>query len=248
MSTHLYCILPPTSLAALPPGLTGLDGARVRALDVEHLVAWVSDCEPNTAMLTRVREHDAVIDAALATGATPVPARFGQHFADDDACAAGIARQAAPVAALLAAVQGFVEMTLILAPSTKRVVNELIPVMPEMVAQGPGIGRRYLEALRARESATGAVRQALDALAQRLSDAVGGLVRSVSVQENLSKMPFRAISHLVERELVAPYRAAVRAVHPTRDYRFLVVGPRAPYSFSTIPAVGGGPHGLRLSE
>lgn len=247
MSTHLYCILPPTSLAALPAGLTGIDGATVRSLEVDSLVAWVSDVQPRPTMISGVRDHDNVVEAALATGATPVPARFGQHFADDDACAAGIARQAKPVSTLLAAVQGFVEMTLILAPSTKRMVNELVPVLPEMVDQGTGPGRRYLDALRAREAATGAVRQALDALGKRLSDAVSGLVRSVAVQENLAKMPFRAISHLVERTAVDPYRDAVRGVHPTSDYRFLVVGPRAPYSFSAISA-GGGPHGLRLAD
>src|ERR1700749_3183788 len=158
MSTHLYCILPPTSLAAMPSGLRGIDGATVRALDVDHLVAWVSDVEPRPAVMSGVREHDNVVEAALATGATPVPARFGQQFADDDACVAGIARQAGAVSSVLAAGQGFVEMTLILAPSTKRMVNELKPVLPEMIDEGPGIGRRYLDALRARESATGAVR------------------------------------------------------------------------------------------
>lgn len=247
MSTHLYCILPPTSLAALPPGLTGIDGAPVRSLSVDRLVAWVSDVQSGPTAIAGVRDHDNVVEAALATGATPVPARFGQHFADDDACVAGIERQAKPVSALLAAVQGFVEMTLILAPSTKRMVSDLVPVMPEMVEQGPGIGRRYLDALRARENATGAVRHALDALGKRLSEAVSGLVRSVSVQENLAKMPFRAISHLVEREAVDPYRDAIRLVHPTADYRFLVVGPRAPYSFSAISS-GGGAHGLRLAD
>jgi hypothetical protein len=247
MSTHLYCILPPTSLAALPSGLTGIDGATVRALEVDRLVAWVSDVEPRPSMLSGVREHDNVVEAALATGATPVPARFGQQFADDDACVAEIARQATPVASLLAAVQGFVEMTLILAPSTKRMVNELVPLLPEMVDEEPGVGRRYLETLRARETATGTVRQALDALGKRLSDAVDGLVRSVSVQENLAKMPFRAISHLVERELVDRYRDAARAVHPTSDYRFLIVGPRAPYSFSAISSTGGA-YGLRLAD
>jgi hypothetical protein len=136
---------------------------------------------------------------------------------------------------------------LILAPSTKRVVNDLVPVLPEMVGEGPGVGRRYLDALRAREAATGAVRQALDALAQRLSDAAAGLVRNVSVHENLAKMPMRAISHLVPRELVDRYRDAVRTVHPTSDYRCLVVGPRAPYSFSAI-SEGNGSHGLRLAD
>ena len=247
MSTHLYCILPPTSLAAMPPGLTGIDGAPVRALELGQLIAWVSDAESKTAALSGVREHDAVVEAALSTGITPLPARFGQRFVDDDACVAGIGRQARPVSMLLAAMQGLVEMTLILAPSTKRVVNDLIPVLPEMVGEGPGVGRRYLDALRAREAAAGTVRQALDALGQRLSEAAAGLVRSVSVQENLAKMPMRAISHLISREVVDRYRDAVRSVHPTGDYRFLVVGPRAPYSFSAI-GEGGGAHGLRLAD
>src|SRR5262249_7349422 len=103
-------------------------------------------------------------------------------------------------------------------------------------------------ALKTREAATGAVRQALDALAQRLSEAADGFVQRVSVHENLAKMPMRAISHLVSRDVVDGYRDAVRAVHPTTDYRFLVVGPRAPYSFASLGASGGGgAHGLRLA-
>lgn len=254
MSTHLYCILPPTSLAALPDGLTGIGGAAVRVLDVGELLAWVSDVPAgapksdaavSSPALAGIREHDAVVESALATGVTPLPARFGQRFVDDAACVAGIGRHAPAVSALLAAVQGFVEMTLILAPSTRRVVSDLIPVLPEIVDSEPGLGRRYLETLRGREAATGAVRQALDALGQRLSDAADGFVQRVSVHENLAKMPMRSISHLIERQVVDRYREAVRGVHPTADYRFLVVGPRAPYSFSTI-GTGESAHGFRL--
>jgi GNAT superfamily N-acetyltransferase len=256
MSTHLYCILPPTSLAALPPGLTGIGDAAVRALDVGRMVAWVSDTQPRRlsvpykalpdAAVAGIREHDTVVEAALAIGVTPVPARFGQRFTNDEACAEGIGRHAGAIAALLSAVQGLVEMTLILAPSTKRVVADLIPVLPEMV--GEGAGRRYLDALQAREAATGTVRQALDALAQRLTEAAQEFVQRVSVHENLAKMPMRAISHLIARDVVDRYSESVRAVHPTADYRFLVVGPRAPYSFATITSSDGGSHGLRLAE
>jgi len=91
------------------------------------------------------------------------------------------------------------------------------------------------------------VRQALDVLTQRLSDAAKGFVQRVSVQENLAKMPMRAVSHLIPRDVIDRYREAVRGVHPTADYRFLVVGPRAPYSFATLGASDGGSHGLRLS-
>jgi hypothetical protein len=238
----------------MPSGLTGIDGAPVRALNVDRLIAWVSDTQPRSRVqgavadsaLDGIREHDSVVESALATGVTPVPARFGQRFADDDACVDGIDRNAGAIAGLLATLQGFVEMTLILAPSTKRVMADLIPVMPEMI--GDGAGRKYLETLRAREAATGTLRQALDALGTRLSDAAQDFVQRVSVHENLAKMPMRAISHLVARERVEPYRASVRGVHPTADYRFLVVGPRAPYSFASLSSSGGGAHGLRLAE
>lgn len=256
MTTHLYCLLPAAS-GMLPPGITGIDGAAVRALEVGEMVAWVSTTEPRPeivqnvaagAALAGIREHDAVVELALSTGVTPLPARFGQRFRDDDACAAEIGRKANAILALLLAVQGLVEMTLILTPSTKRVVADLIPVLPEMVGEEPGVGRRYLDALKTREAATGAVRQALDALAQRLSEASDGFVQRVSVHENLAKMPMRAISHLVSRDVIDRYRDALEAVHPTTDYRFLVVGPRAPYSFASLSASdGGGSHGLRLA-
>jgi hypothetical protein len=256
MTTHLYCLLPPASLAAMPEGLTGIEGAAVRALDVGRVVAWVSDAQPrpsaaqrlvpDTAIIAGIREHDAVVESALGIGVTPVPARFGQRFASDDACVEGIGKHASAIAALLAAVQGLVEMTLILAPSTKRVVADLIPVLPEMIAEGAG--RRYLETLRAREAATGTVRQALDALAQRLSEAAQEFIQRVSVQENLAKTPMRAISHLIARDVVDRYSESVRAVHATADFRFIVVGPRAPYSFATITSSDGGSHGLRLAE
>jgi hypothetical protein len=257
MSTHLYCLLPPTSLAALPRDLTGIDGALVRAIETAGIVAWVSTTEPRvptldkmvpSAALAGIREHDAVVERALSVGVTPLPARFGQRFRDDDACVAGIGRNATAIAALVTAVQGLVEMTLILTPSVKRAVADLVPVLPEMVGEEPGVGRRYLEALKQREAATGMVRQALDALAQRLTEAAEEFVQRVSVHENLAKMPIRAISHLISRESIDGYRDSVRMVHPTADFRFLVVGPRAPYSFATLGASDGGSHGLRLAE
>jgi hypothetical protein len=256
VSTHLYCLVPSGGLPVMPPGLAGIDAAAVRALDVGEMVAWVSTTEPRPEIVVNVaadtalagiREHDAVVERALSMGVTPLPARFGQRFRDDAACAAEIDRKAKAILALLLAVQGLVEMTLILTPSTKRVVADLIPVLPEMVGEEPGVGRRYLEALKSREAATGAVRQALDALALRLSEAAEGFVQRVSVHEDLSKMPMRAISHLVPRDVIDRYRDAVQAVHPTTDYRFLVVGPRAPYSFASLGTSDGGSHGLRLA-
>ncbi|HET7135278.1 MAG TPA: GvpL/GvpF family gas vesicle protein, partial [Casimicrobiaceae bacterium] len=83
MSTHLYCVLPEDA-PEVPGGLMGVDGGEVRALPVNGLVAWVSDVERNVPVsIDGVKAHDAVVEAALGLGATPLPARFGQRFAGD---------------------------------------------------------------------------------------------------------------------------------------------------------------------
>src|SRR5437764_4874191 len=158
MSTHLYCIVSHEMRGSIPLGLSGLAGARVRALLVEELVAWVSDVEREVRVSVEgVRAHDAVVEAALQTGTTPVPARFGQRFRDDDACRAALSSRATSVESLLATIQGFVEMTLIITPSTRRMLRDLQPVIPEMLE--PSLrppGRRYPETLRAAPAARGA--------------------------------------------------------------------------------------------
>ena len=173
--------------------MSGVAGARVRALPVDGIVAWVSDVERGVPLsIDGVKAHDAVVEAALETGSTPVPARLGQRFASDEACRDALVRQSSSVESLLTTMQGFVEMTLILTPSTKRMIRELEPVLPEMFEEGgPGAGKRYLESLRAREEATGAVRRALDVLQQRLGQAAEPFVRRSAMQENLARMPFR---------------------------------------------------------
>jgi hypothetical protein len=245
MSTHLYCILPNASRGAIPAGLSGVSGARVRALPFDGLVAWVSDTERGLeTSIEGIRAHDEVVEAALDTGTTPVPVRFGQRFSDDDACRRALEDKADSLGTVLSTVQGLVEM-----PSTRKMIHDLEPVLPEMVEDsGPGIGKRYLETLRAREAATGTVRRALDGLAGRLSDAAHRFILRAMVHEQIARLPFRTISHLIARDVVEPYRRAVSAVEASNEFRFLVIGPRAPYSFCALGASGGGAHGMKLAD
>jgi hypothetical protein len=249
MSTHLYCVLPHEMRGSIPAGLSGLAGARVRALPVEGIVAWVSDVERDVRVSVEgVRAHDAVVEAALQTGTTPVPARFGQRFRDDDACRAALSSRVASVQLLLSTIQGFVEMTLIITPSTRRMLRDLQPVIPEMVEPSVrGAGRQYLETLQAREAATGAVRTAMDNLASVLFAAVEPLVRRSAVHEQLTRLPFRTISHLIAREAIAEYKRAVGEVPSDLEFRFLLIGPRAPYSFCAL-GDSGGTHGMNLAD
>ena len=252
MTTHLYCLLPHEVDAAVPPGLSGITGAAVRAISVDRLVAWVSDVVREIPILALVggdvQAHDAVVEAALETGSTPVPARFGQRFDNDDACAAAIASRAASVESVLADIQGCVEMTLIVTPSTRRMIRELEPVIPEILEpEVRGAGRKYLETLRSREAATGAVKGAIDELARVLGAAVDGLVRRVAVHDTVTPLPLRTISHLIARSDVARYKDAVSGVQMSREFRYLVIGPRAPYSFSAL-SNSGGAHGMKLAD
>lgn len=249
MSTHLYCVLPHEMRGSMPPGLSGLAGARVRALPVEGIVAWVSDAQRDLRVsVDGVRAHDAVVEAALETGTTPVPARFGQRFSDDDACRAALSSRASSVASLLSTFQGFVEMTLIITPSTRRMLRDLQPVFPEMVEPPVrGVGRQYLETLQAREAATGAIRSGIDRVASALHAAAEPFVRREAVQEQLTRLPFRTISHLIPREAVDDYKRAIGEVPSDVEFRFLLIGPRAPYSFCALGA-SGGTHGMNLAD
>lgn len=259
MTTHLYCVLPHDMREFIPQGLSGLAGAQVRAIPVDGIVAWVSDVEREVPVaMERVREqqlvdgvraHDAVVEAALDTGTTPVPARFGQRFENDDACRAALSSRAASVESLLSAIQGFVEMTLIITPSTRRMIRDLQPVLPDMVEPSiAGAGRQYLEKLQARESATGAVRRAMDDLAGKLTAAAKRFVERATVHEQLTRLPFRTISHLIRRDAVAEYKQAVDAVPSDQEFRFLLIGPRAPYSFCALSSEAGGMHGMNLAD
>jgi hypothetical protein len=264
MSTHLYCVLPHQmrGTGTIPPGLSGVDGCRVRELAVDRLVAWVSDIARKLPTPSRapqlaegpiwfngLQEHDAVVEAALETGTTPVPARFGQRFLDDDACRAALVSRAASVESLLDTMQGFVEMTVIITPSTRRMLRDLEPVIPEILApRQSGAKSRHVETLRSGEAATHAITDATDDLAERIRAATVDVVRRSTVHGSVTPMPLRTISHLVARDDIARYKDGMDAVQSGPEFRFLVIGPRAPYSFCGLGEESGGRHGMNLAE
>jgi Gas vesicle synthesis protein GvpL/GvpF len=248
MGVHLYCLLPGAVGPAIPMGLAGVAGAPVRLLSLDDLVAWVSDAVRGLPFgADAVAEHDAVVDVALATGATPIPVRFGQRFDDEDGCRNVLAQRSPEIHTLLNEISGCVEMTLLVTPSTRRMLRDLEPVSPQPVRLDPwrhDAGDEYLRALRDERVGAHDIRAATAVLAERVTSAVGDFVRRAARHRTVTHMPLLTLSHLIPRDSVDAYRRAAESVPTGSELRLLVIGPRAPYSFSGLTAEGA--HGMKL--
>jgi hypothetical protein len=187
--TYLYCLTAPAAPDP-PAGTVGLDGGVVRRLGD----AWVSDVSSRSvkASVERIRAHDAVVSAALGTGSTPVPARFGQTFADDNECVAAISAKNETMSAGLARVAGMVEMT-VLVRSNATVDSSS--------------GTAYLQSLARR-----------DHTARDVNAALSGYFRDATVRVEGDVV---SLSHLVERGAIDRYLERVRTVTSGMDARII---------------------------
>ena len=235
MATYLYCILAPARAEALRADLMGIGGATVRSLVVPEaagLEAWVATIVDarfrvtGDALAKLALLHNEVVDAALATGRTPLPARFATCFADDAACIADLAKRYAELHAGLERVANAVEMAVLLVPTNgSRPAGDSRPLRNE-----PSAGRRYLEVVRKRTRNEEQLRIAAEQLAARVTAAVKGIVRG---ETRVLSPQLLSIAHLVGRADLQRYRDTLAGVTPGPQFKILVAGPRAPYSFAT---------------
>jgi hypothetical protein len=175
--------------------------------------AWVSDipARPVRATVERIRAHDAVVAAALGTGSTPLPARFGQTFGTDDECLETISAKQSQLSAALARVAGMVEMTVLLRADSP----------PLDTASGTA----YLASLARRDHSIDALRRAARDVNTRLSGYVRESAESISGA-------VATLSHLVGHGALAAYLEAVRTIaRDAAGIEIKVLGPGAPYSF-----------------
>jgi hypothetical protein len=234
MVTYLYCVLAPPKTDAFPAGLTGLVGAPVRAVvlpEREGLEAWVATLDETTlhatgSELARLAlVHNEVVEAALATGRTPLPARFGARFADDDALLDDLRGRHGTLLDRLHRVADAIEMSVLVVPTNQSGTRSTArPRRDE-----PAAGRRYLEAVRERtrgdeQRYAGAIRVA-DRLSEAVSPITRGEVRSTSPN-------VLSVAHLVSLADVDRYRLALSELELDAEFRIIVSGPRAPYSFA----------------
>jgi len=238
MLTYLYCVLAPAGAEALPAGLTGIAGGSVRVLTAPGLTldAWVATIDEDAlrvtgqALASQALLHNEIVDAAMATGRTPAPARYGSRFPDDAACVADLTRRADELRAILDRVAGAVEIPTLLVPEKLRATSIERPS-----SRDPAAGRQYLEAIRARVADENRRRSAAEREASRLLASLGDLVRDEA--RTFTAAGVMSIAHLVSRASVDRYRAAVSAFVPAENFRVVKGEPRAPYSFAS-PSTG----------
>ena len=238
MPTYLYCV---RSDATEPPeGLRGVDGSRIRALDSPHLVAWVSDvAEKIGATVERVKAHDAVCAAALESGETPLPIRFGQIFPDDGAMVSAITSRAPLLRDRLARVAGCVEIRVIVTQGRESAVtgstveggaSDREMTRPPVLAEVDGPGTAFLKRL-AREGRADLAREVgCEEVRHAIRKATASLIVDQHPCEPARGRAFFAV--LVRRTNVDAFRAAIAEMLSLQPFGLSVLGPFAPYSFA----------------
>ncbi len=207
----------------------GVGGAATRVLRAEPVAAWVETVRDRTLSptLERVKAHDAVTETALLTGDTPLPARFGQVFESDEACAAALRARESRLVSDLAQVQGLVEM---------RVVVALILAHSEGIAGADSPGWAYMKRLLGLKAREERVKAAAESVRGEVGAYVGRLVRGETFTVK-GEPAIVTLSHLIRRDHVAEYRAALHdATFTTATGTLVVRGPGAPYDFVSAPA------------
>jgi hypothetical protein len=198
---------------------------------MEVWVATIDDAAlrvSGEALARQALLHNDVVEAALATGRTPLPARFGSRFDDDATCIADVARRSAVLSAILDRVAGAVEMSVLIVP-TGDFLESIAPIAkPER--HEAAAGRRYLEGLRDRTRQVEDQRQAAASEAERLAKALSGIVSGES--RSFRAIGVMSVAHLVPLEKVETYRYTLSRLEPGAGFRYVIGGPRGPYSFT----------------
>jgi hypothetical protein len=167
------------------------------------------------------------VRAAL-EGETPLPARFGQIVADEEALAHAVQVRREQLVSALDRVAGAVEMTvrlLVRAGAGGQAHRK------STLARGTS-GRDYLEQVAAAQREERNVLAEMEIARDRVRSVVRGLVRAESFHATPGSS-LATLSHLVSREHIDNYRGALlvlRNEEPTLG--IMVSGPWAPYSFT----------------
>jgi hypothetical protein len=218
-----------------PPreGLRGPGGGAVRLLEEGRLGVWMSAGELPAATVESIGAHDAVVRAALRS-ATPVPARYGTAFADEEEARASLREREAELLAALERVADRVEMGLRVTWGEGTAADGGGDASAGGSPGTPAIpsGRDFLLARRREMEERTELRERAGALL----DEVEKLVDAKAYPSVRKVLPERGVAgllaHLVHRRDARSYRERVDAARRNLPGVGLhLSGPWAPYSF-----------------
>jgi hypothetical protein len=216
---YLYALLAEPPAGTLPAGLLG---EPLRLVSCDGIVAVVGEVEVAPAVEAEtLRSHDTAVRGLAAISDALLPARFGSVTRDDGQLCEAVRAQAAAVREALQAVRGCDQMTLRF--SREDGASEVPAAEPD---EG-GPGTRYLSQRRAAAGDPAAlpeIRLVLEALAP--------FVRGERRQRHERPPLLASVYHLVPRDGLDAYRAALAAATARASVRVSTSGPWPPYAFA----------------
>ena len=223
---HVYCIAPASYRP--PADLRGLDAEIVHSRDSGQLAVWYTNHAARpAASIDHVREHDAVVRAAMTTDVTPVPVRFGQWFEDAAAAAEQIATQADHWRGRLGQFATRAEYGVRVVTRDEE-THRARDVHPAPASSG----RAYMEALAERQAEAGRLRSTAEAFAADVTARVHDLIADSRVELRPDARTVMNMAHLVAWRDAEAYHSRMRAIRDAHtEVRLLFSGPWPPYSF-----------------
>jgi hypothetical protein len=219
---HLYCIVPASHPA---PPVSGIEDVAVGCFAAGAVACLFTThaTRPQPSART-LRQHNAVIEAAMTGEVTPVPLRFGHWFETESDAAGRVADEAPRWADLLARFAGHAEFGVRFAQAES--VDTARDVHPTRLTSG----KAYMTALVQKEAEAARRRRAADELADWLARRVGVLAADTRV--DAAARGTLGVAHLVAWRDADAYRSILQEARQERaDIRSTVSGPWPPYSF-----------------
>jgi hypothetical protein len=214
---------------APPASALGLDGAPLEGVREGGLLAVVSRhaAAPGMPAIDALWAHEHVVES-LMTDRAVLPMRFGSRLPDEAALRRALAGRHDDLLSVLDGVRGRVELA-VRALSADGTSGADLPVPAVSgVVNGHDRGREYVRTkleLRNRAEAAGAA----------LHAPLAALAAAESRRPGRGPAELLRASYLVERPLVAKFRALVqRLQREHREAAMLCTGPWPPYSFVEV--------------
>jgi len=220
---YLYAVLAEAPAGALPSGLAG---EPVRLVACDGVWAAVGDVASAPAVdEASLRAHDAAIRRLAARASSLLPARFGSIAGDDLALCEALRPRLEAFRDGLRAVRGCEQMTLRLARRDAADPAPATAASTSPASAGPGT--RYLDARRASAGDPRALPEVACVL-----DALAPFVRGERRERHERPPLLASVYHLVPRESVDAYRAAVASAAEDAGVHVTISGPWPAYAFA----------------